>query len=120
MVWLSEIDGLTPEQRVEAARVLEGPSSLDSLLEMLEQRVGAERRRPHCETTGAVIRGRSNGLSRYHCRGCGKTFNALTGKPLAHLRHKAVWTAFAESLRAGEKIKRASDRCGVAGTTAFR
>jgi transposase-like protein len=120
LVWLSEVDGLTPEQRAEAARVLEGPSSLESLLEMLEQRVGAERRCPHCETTGAVIRGRSNGLRRYYCRGCGKTFNALTGTPLARLRHKALWTAFAESLRAGETIKQASDRCGVAGTTAFR
>lgn len=120
LVWLSEIDSLTPEQRAEAGRLLEGPSSLESLIELLEQRIGAERQCPHCETKGAVIRGRSNGLRRYYCRGCGKTFNALTGTPLARLRHKALWTAFAESLRAGETIKQASERCGVADTTAFR
>jgi len=120
LVWLSEVDGLTPEQRAEAARVLERPSSLDSLLEMLEQRVGSERRCPHCETTGAVIRGRANGLRRYHCRGCDKTFNALTGTPLARLRHKELWGTFAEALRAGDTVAQSADRCGVAGTTAFR
>ncbi|MBB4268136.1 IS1595 family transposase [Roseospira visakhapatnamensis] len=120
LVWLSEIDGLTPEQRAEAARVLDGPSSLESLLDLLEQRVGAERRCPHCETTGAVIRGRANGLRRYHCRGCNKTFNALTGTPLARLRHKELWGAFAEALRAGDTIAESADRCGVAGSTAFR
>jgi len=120
LVWLSEIDRLTPEQRAETIRVLEGSSSLESVLEVLEQRVGAERRCPHCETTGAVIRGRANGLRRYHCRGCGKTFNAVTGSPLARLRHKEVWTTYAESLSAGDTIKQASERCGVAETTAFR
>lgn len=120
LVWLSEIDGLTPEQRAKAARVLDGSPSLESVLDVLEQRVGAERRCPHCETMGAVIRGRANGLRRYYCRGCEKTFNAVTGTPLARLRHKELWTDFAESLRAGETIKQASERCGVAGSTAFR
>jgi transposase-like protein len=120
LVWLSEMDGLTPEQRGEVSRILDGPSSLESVIAVLEQRVGTERQCPHCETQGAIIRGCSNGLRRYFCRGCGKTFNALTGTPLARLRCKDLWSTFAESLRAGDTVEKAAERFGVAGTTVFR
>jgi hypothetical protein len=59
-------------------------------------------------------------LRRYFCRGCGKTFNCLTGTPLARLRHKELWTEFGASLSKGETVAVAAERCGVAGSTAFR
>jgi transposase-like protein len=120
LTWLSEIDRLSAEQRVEAGRLLVGQPSLEAVVGLLEMRVGAERRCPHCATDGAVIRGRSNGLKRYFCRGCDRTFNALTGTPLARLRHKGCWTAFAASLSQGETVVASAERCGVAGSTAFR
>jgi hypothetical protein len=67
-----------------------------------------------------VIRGRSNGLRRYGCKGCGRTFNALTGTPLARLRKKELWVAFAAGLGDGDTVKGAAERCGVADTTSFR
>jgi hypothetical protein len=67
-----------------------------------------------------VIRGRSNGLKRYCCKGCGRTFNALTGTALARLRKKELWAAFAEGLSDGDTVKGAAERCGVAGSTSFR
>jgi len=118
--WLAEADGLSPRQRDEAARVLAEPASLASVLALLEARIDESRRCPHCAVEGAVIRGRSNGLRRYGCRGCGKTFNALTGTPLARLRKKELWAAFAEGLSDGDTVKGAAARCGVAGTTSFR
>jgi transposase-like protein len=66
--------------------------SLEAVVGLLEERIGAERRCPHCAAEGAVIRGQANGLRRYFCRGCGKTFNCLTGTPLARLRHKERWS----------------------------
>ena len=54
------------------------------------------------------------------CRGCGKTFNCLTGTPLARLRHKELWTEFGASLSKGETVAVSAERCGVAGSTAFR
>jgi len=33
--------------------------------------------------------GSASGLERYRCKACKKTFNALTGTPLAHLRDKS-------------------------------
>jgi transposase-like protein len=118
--WLAEADGLTARQREEAARVLAEPASLAAVLALLEARIDGARRCPHCRTEGAVIRGRSNGLKRYCCKGCGRTFNALTGTALARLRKKALWAAFAEGLSDGDTVKGAAERCGVANTTSFR
>jgi len=118
--WLAEADGLSGRQRAEAARVLAEPASLASVLALLEARLEGTRRCPHCTTEGAVICGRANGLRRYGCKGCGRTFNALTGTPLARLRKKELWAAFAAGLGEGDTVKGAAERCGVADTTSFR
>jgi transposase-like protein len=118
--WLAEADGLSARQREEAARVLAEPASFAAMLALLEARIDAARRCPHCSTEGAVIRGRSNGLKRYCCKGCDRTFNALTGTALARLRKKELWSAFAEGLSDGDTVKGAAARCGVANTTSFR
>lgn len=118
--WLAEADGLSARQREEAARVLAEPASLASVLALLEARIGETRRCPHCALEGAVIRGCSNGLRRYGCKGCGRSFNALTGTPLARLRKKELWAAFAAGLGDGDTVKSAAARCGVADTTSFR
>src|SRR5437762_12799342 len=39
--------------------------------------------------------GQADGLRRYRCRDCLCTFNALTGTPLARLRHKEKWLGYA-------------------------
>ena len=120
VAWLSQIDELSAAQRTEAGRALAGQLPLETVVGLLEERIGAERRCPHCAVTGAVIRGQSSGLRRYFCRGCGKTFNCLTGTPLARLRHKELWTEFGASLSEGETVAASAERCGVAGSTAFR
>jgi transposase-like protein len=120
MAWVSEIDELSADQRAEAGRALAGQPSLEAVVCLLEERIGAERRCPHCAAEGAVIRGQANGLRRYFCRGCGKTFNCLTGTPLARLRHKERWSEFGASMSKGETVAASAERCGVAGSTAFR
>lgn len=75
---------------------------------------------PHCGAD--VIRrwGAANGKPRYRCASCGKTFNALTGTPLARLRRPDRWNDQARALISGETVAKAADRCDVAYTTAFR
>ena len=90
------------------------------MIDLLEARVRTMRACPHCKVGGMVIRGRANGLSRYYCKSCGKTSNALTGTPLARLRHKDRWAEFAASLSDGDTVKISAERCEVAGSTAFR
>jgi transposase-like protein len=75
---------------------------------------------PHCGGGSMVRNGSSNGLQRYKCRSCCRTFNALTGTPLARLRQKAKWLAQAEVLRDGTSITQATQRLRVARSTAFR
>jgi transposase-like protein len=41
---------------------------------------------PHCAGGEVVGWGRSHGLLRFRCKSCGRTFNALTKTPMAHLR----------------------------------
>ena len=77
LTWLNEIDDLSPEQRLETGRLLAGQPSLEAVIDLLEARVRTMRACPHCTVGGMVIRGRANGLSRYYCKSCGKTSNAL-------------------------------------------
>jgi transposase len=67
-----------------------------------------------------VRNGSASGLQRYKCRECSRTFNALTGTPLARLRQKSKWIVQAEVLREGMTITQAAKRLKVARSTAFR
>ena len=62
----------------------------------------------------------ARGLRRYQCKGCGRTFNALSGTPLSGLHHKERWLSFGASLAKGETVKASAARCDVAVSTAFR
>jgi len=120
LAWLNETDNLSPGQLAEARRVLSGSAPFQTVVNLLEAKVREDRICPHCASEGAIIRGQASGLSRFFCKACGKTFNALTGTPLARLRHKSRWAEFAASLRDGETVKESAERCMVASTTAFR
>ena len=75
---------------------------------------------PHCACRDLQRWGRVSDLPRYRCRACRRTFNGLTGTPMARLRKKDRWAAQAEALIAGDSVVKAAKRCGVAKTTAFR
>lgn len=75
---------------------------------------------PHCGGRHLQRWGHSHGLPRYRCNGCRRSFNALTGTPLARLRKKDRWAAQTAAMLAGESLAKAAKRCGVAASTAFR
>src|SRR4051812_18139955 len=75
---------------------------------------------PHCGGRRLQRWGQSHGLPRYRCNGCLRSFNGLTGTPLARLRKKDRWAAQTEAMLAGESLAKAAKRCGVAASTAFR
>src|SRR3954451_9045353 len=97
--WLSRVVDLTTEQRQELDAALTGRDGEAEVAAALHAFVPEERRCPHCSPAGAVKRGRANGLRRYRCKACGKSFNALTGTPLARLRLKERWVYFTPDLR---------------------
>ena len=117
---LSAASGLTRAQRREALAVLSGRSEGEASKAAIELGVDEARRCPHCAREWAVSRGMARGLRRYQCKGCGRTFNALTGTPLSGLHHKERWLSFGASLAKGETVKASAARCDVAVSTAFR
>ena len=118
--WFSHVDELTAAQCKEVAAVLSDPPEGAASLAAIELGVDDERRCPHCASAGAVSRGKARGRRRYRCKACGKTFGALTGTALSGLHHKERWLAFVASLGAGESIREAAERCGIAPSTAHR
>ena len=75
---------------------------------------------PHCDAKEVRPWGRASGLPRYRCTDCRRTFNGLTGTPLARLRHKDRWPEQARALMSGERLADTAARCGIAASTAFR
>src|SRR5271170_3090444 len=75
---------------------------------------------PHCDGDDVRPWGKANGKPRYRCVSCRKTFNALTGTPLAGLHYPDRWRDQAQALINGETVAQAAKRCRVDYTTAFR
>lgn len=75
---------------------------------------------PHCGGDDIRPWGKASGKPRYRCVSCRKTFNPLTGTPLAGLHYPDRWQDQALALISGETVVKAAKRCGVDYTTAFR
>jgi hypothetical protein len=67
-----------------------------------------------------VRNGHANGLQRFKCRACTKSFNALTGTPLARLHQRGKWLSQASALRDGLVLREVANRLHVALSTAHR
>lgn len=117
---LVELGKLTPLQRRQVEIELRSGESRESSIALVEEGMSETPECPHCKSKTVVRNGTSEGLQRYKCRGCTKTFNALTGTPLAKLRMKGKWIVQAEVLRDGLTIKEAAKRMNVSEPTAFR
>ena len=117
---LAQAPKLTAAQRLVLLRVLQMPADGAAVVNIVQARLEASPTCPHCQGRRVVRNGQANELQRYKCRGCAKTFNALTGTPLARLRHKPKWSSQAQVLREGLSVHQAAERLDVAASTAFR
>lgn len=77
---------------------------------------------PHCGQEHPVKWGRSGGLQRYRCQSsaCHKTFNALTGTPLAKLHNRDKWLAYLQCMQDSLTLRKSAARVGIDLKTAFR
>lgn len=108
-----------PQRKILAAD-LAAMELAPAAAEVAERRLDGGTVCPHCAGRHIVKNGNSGGMQRYLCRSCRKTFNALTGTPLARLRMKGKWLGQAEALRDGLSLTRVEERLGIARTTAHR
>ena len=100
---LDELDG-----QQEGLAVIEAPEA------------GQPRACPHCQGTELFLHGQANGLQRYRCQACRRTFNALTGTALARLRKKDKWLGFSGALVASQALRPAAATLEVHRNTALR
>jgi transposase-like protein len=112
--WLSGVYRLNPEQREQLQ------TQLHSLHGVLEQVLTMPSQCPRCQAESLRPWGSSHGLARYRCRACGRTCNALTGTPLARLRHRERWSQYAQTMTQSLVIREAAKYCGVHKNTSFR
>jgi transposase-like protein len=131
--WLSAISGMSEGQRKEALAALAKAAAAtsgadkaglrgrqeDALGTSGVERVAAQGC-PHCAGREIVGWGGSDGLLRYRCKSCRRTFNALTRTPMAHLRKKEKWQDHARAMIEGKSLAKTAELCGVHPTTAFR
>ncbi len=117
---ISELGRLTPLQRHQVATELKSEECKATSIALVEKGVSETPHCPHCNSETVVHNGTAAGLQRFKCRDCAKTFNALTGTPLARLRMKGKWVAQTEVLRDGLSLNQAAERLNVSHQTAFR
>jgi transposase-like protein len=111
---------LTHHQRQQLASCLQALLDHSRAIAVVEAHGSAHRACPHCASLRIVKNGSANGLQRFKCRQCARTFNALTGTPLAHLHLRDKWMGQAQALVQGLSLPQAAQRLGVAQSTAFR
>jgi transposase-like protein len=118
--FIASLDDLSAGQKTIVRKVLDEQQDLKKVVFIIESRFLEHPVCPRCQSNDVKRWGRANNLQRFRCFSCGKTFNPLTGTPLAHLRNKDRWLTMASALKQGLPLRRTADKCGVSLTTAFR
>ena len=110
--WMQRVAQLTRRQREQLLAVLRPAVDLDRVCATIEQtRAGLA-----CPDGGGQRlhrHGYDRGLQRYRCCACKRTFNALSGTPLARLRHRERWLAYLDGMLDSKSVRAAADAIGV-------
>jgi len=117
--WLARITQLSQRQREQLLALLRPAIGLDQACATIEQARSVSAC-PHCDGRRLHRHGHDRGLQRYRCCSCRKTFSALTGTPLARLRHRGSWLDYLEKMLDGQSVRKAADALGVHRNTSFR
>jgi transposase-like protein len=105
---------------VRAMTVPQPQGSLDRLAALIADSRSTERCCPHCACRQLNRHGQANNRQRFRCRQCLRTFNDLTGTPLARLRLREKWLDYIVMLREARSVRAAAAQVGVHSNTALR
>lgn len=111
---------LSPSQRAALVTALERKLPLNEALQLIEAQFSASPACGHCGSERAGSWGSASAMKRYRCKDCLRTFNALTGTPLAQLHRRDAWLAYGQALADGVSLRKAAKRCRIALDTSFR
>ena len=113
---LDQLKKLTPSQKEKLQSTLHHADAEEKVSTIIDTVESC----PHCNSKSHQKWGVRSNLQRYRCNECHKTFNALTGTPLARLRYKEVWMDFAQDVIESKTIRASAKHCGVHKDTTFR
>jgi len=113
---LEQLKILTPFQKEKLQSSLDHHNAMDTISDVIDTAQSC----PYCSSQSHQKWGMRSGLQRYRCNTCERTYNALTGTPLARLRHKEVWADFAQDLIESKTIRESAKHCSVNKDTIFR
>ncbi|MGX9772092.1 IS1595 family transposase [Janthinobacterium aestuarii] len=117
---IAQFAQLSQRQRQAGIALLRGSAPHDATVALLENVAQPRLACPVCHSDHLHRHGHAHGLQRYRCVPCGRTFNVLTGTPLARLRHKSLWLDYADCLLASDSVRKAASQLGVHRNTTFR
>jgi transposase-like protein len=117
--FLQRLSNLTRRQRDRLLAGLQSAAGLDRALAVIESS-GQALSCPHCHAADPFRHGYAHGLQRYRCRACRRTFNALSGTPLARLRYKTHWLDYLDCMLDSRSVRSSASEIGVASATSFR
>ena len=83
---LADLGSLTAEQRNALMAALSSRGSGGYVVALIEAEFAKAPACGHCGSEAFSRWGAATGMKRYMCNACERTFNALTGTPLAHLQ----------------------------------
>ncbi len=118
---LGQLKALSAPQRDALLRALTAIGQHLEVVAIVESARAARLVCPRCQCREHCRHGRANGLQRHRCHACGRTFNALSGTPLARLRHKDKWLEYCDTLLdPATTVRRAAKHVQVHKNTSFR
>lgn len=117
---LLQITEMDHRQRSSLLNALTHLSDDTQVIECIESKFDADGKCPFCSHDYYYRHGFASGLQRYRCMSCKKTFNALTGTPLARLRHKDKWLSYLKAIRESLTVRKAATLVGINRKTSFR
>ena len=116
----AQLPSLNLPQRLQLLAALHPAAGLDRIIALIAEIRAPARRCPDCSCKRCHRHGQANDLQRFRCCQCGRTFNDLTGTPLARLRMKGKWLDYLAALLDSRTVRRAAGQVEVHRNTAFR
>ncbi|VXB29394.1 IS1595 family transposase [Massilia sp. 9I] len=117
---LRQLASLNWQQRSQLIEALRPAVGLDRVCAAIEGVRPAPTGCPGCGSGRHYRHGIVRGLQRYRCRDCGRTFSALSGTPLARLRHRSKWLDYLKEMLDSRSVRAAAKLVGVHRNTSFR
>ena len=116
---IEQLGDLSEVQRSALIAALKDKGSANDVIALIETRFAVAPVCGHCKSEAFGSWGVASGLRRYKCKCCSRTFNALTGTPLAQLHRREAWLEYARALVDGVSLRKAAERCGIISRRRF-